>query len=79
MSFIAISLTRKDIDCAFFLSDEEITSSGEEQEQEQSSTAAATEAGFQGVKHKMKVEEYEEVLSKRHAVVLPFRDQTINK
>ncbi|MPC19686.1 Protein AATF [Portunus trituberculatus] len=59
-------------------SDEEITSS-EEEDQEQSGTAAAAGAGFQGVKRKMKVEEYEEVLSKRHAAMLPFRDQTINK
>ncbi|XP_063844431.1 protein AATF-like [Scylla paramamosain] len=58
-------------------SNEEITSS-EEEEQQQQSVAAAGE-GFKGVKRKMKVEEYEEVLSKRHAAVLPFRDQTINK
>lgn len=57
-------------------SDEEITSSEEEGEEQQQNEAAA---GFQGLKRKMKVEEYEEVLSKRHAAVLPFRDQTINK
>lgn len=59
-------------------SDEEITSSEDEEEQ-QEQNGAATGPGFQGVKRKMKVEEYEEVLSKRHAAVLPFRDQTITK
>ncbi|XP_050732418.1 protein AATF-like [Eriocheir sinensis] len=57
-------------------SDEEITSS--EDEEEKPVENKETE-GFRGLKRKMKVEEYEEVLSKRHAAVLPFRDQTINK
>lgn len=57
-------------------SDEEITSS--EDEKEEPLESKVTE-GFQGLKRKMKVEEYEDVLSKRHAAVLPFRDQTINK
>lgn len=59
-----------------FPSDEEITSS--EDEEEKPLEDKVTE-GFRGLKRKMKVEEYEEVLSKRHAAVLPFRDQTINK
>lgn len=59
-----------------FYSDEEITSSEDEEEKPRENEVTE---GFQGLKRKMKVEEYEEVLSKRHAAVLPFRDQTINK
>ena len=59
-----------------YLSNEEITSSEEEEEQQQQNVAPA---GFQGLKRKMKVEEYEDILNKRHKALLPFRDQTINK
>lgn len=32
-----------------------------------------------GTKRKLKMEEYEELLSKRHAAYIPFRDETINR
>ena len=61
-----------------YLSNEEITSSEEEEEEQQQQQNVAP-AGFQGLKRKMKVEEYEDILNKRHKALLPFRDQTINK
>lgn len=42
----------------------------EEEEQKESS---------KGTKRKLKMEEYEQVLSKRHAAYIPFRDETINR
>nr|XP_045601206.1 protein AATF-like [Procambarus clarkii] len=53
-------------------SDEEITSSEDDDAKE-------TTLCSRGTKRKMKVEEYEDVLSKRHAALLPLRDQAINK
>ncbi|KAK3869970.1 hypothetical protein Pcinc_024750 [Petrolisthes cinctipes] len=57
-------------------SDEEITSS-EDEDQDQEMEQSSSEA--RGVKRKMKLEECEEVLSKRHTAIIPFRDFTINK
>ncbi|XP_042238971.1 protein AATF-like [Homarus americanus] len=53
-------------------SDEEVTSSEEEEEKE-------VLLNSRGTKRKMKLEEYDEVLSKRHAAMVPFRDQAVNK
>lgn len=56
-------------------SDEEIPSSEEENDDYAEESALSTH----GIKRKMKMEEYEEVIRKRHASVLPFRDQSLNK
>ncbi|XP_042863413.1 protein AATF-like [Penaeus japonicus] len=56
-------------------SDEEITSSEDEKMEDDDDQKETS----RGTKRKMKMEEYEEVLSKRHAACIPFRDETINK
>ncbi|XP_076058906.1 protein AATF-like isoform X2 [Oratosquilla oratoria] len=55
-------------------SDEEITSSEDEEEKVPSS-----EAQSQGQKRKFSLEDYEDVLAKRQATLLPFRDETITQ
>lgn len=54
-------------------SDEEITSSEDDNVEEEIALDS------RGTKRKMKMEDYEEILAKRHAAMLPFRDQVINK
>ncbi|KAK4324435.1 hypothetical protein Pmani_004932 [Petrolisthes manimaculis] len=58
-------------------SDEEITSSEDEDQDQDMEQGSSGEA--RGVKRKMKLEECEEALSKRHTAITPFRDFTINK
>lgn len=55
-------------------SDEEITSSEDEKMEEEEQKESS-----KGTKRKLKMEEYEQVLSKRHAAYIPFRDETINR
>ncbi|XP_047502828.1 protein AATF-like [Penaeus chinensis] len=55
-------------------SDEEITSSEDEKMEEEEQKESS-----KGTKRKLKMEEYDELLSKRHAAYIPFRDETINR